>query len=561
MRKTVLTIGLSLVAASSVAANLHRDIPIRNQQEFDALQEKVEAAVNAGAEDITVRLDPGTFFFSHDHLKLYGKDWNKISLTISGSGSILTAAGLDCRDGDPWAGPFVPELLFLGSDRCLEGLGRPVRSPGLVKIEDSARNLCRIRAPKEMNLRDLPDADAYILLSRWYESRTYRVTQIRDGWVYFIADDLERVSPLGYNVNYDFLYGQKMPRFRLFNAGDDPQAVSCSGGKIHLPGTDGVIHVCTATTFLNIHNTRIKSLCLSGLEFRGNADREGRHLIGVYHCRCQLFSVKDCRFSDINSSLFTAEHTDHVEFEDNTFQNCHKHVLSTVDSCREARFLNNSFNGCGCDWGPWACIIACGDGYRISGNRFCNFGYVGILIGGTESRLVDKEPGGIIEHNTLWYEPAFLADTLTHTMMDSGAIYIGICNDIATVRHNYIHDIGGLKDNRGIFCDDGARNFDIYDNVILNIVNSYSIDSRRVPEPEGRRIPQNVGNSIHDNLVNAPIRFEGNEEGDRCVLGINYLLRDADGTYPGLKVKNISRQKPQRKIKSIQGTKWETTVR
>ena len=561
MHRTVLTIGLFLVVPISAAAGLHRDITIQNQQDFDALQEKVEAAVNAGVEDITVRLAPGTFFFSHDHLKIYGKDWNKISLTLSGSGSVLTAAGTDCRDQDPWTAPFSPELMFLGSDRCLERFGPAVRSTGLVKIENADQKLCRIRAPQRMELPDASCEEAYILLSRWYESRIYRVTQIRNGWVYFIADDLERVSPLGYNVNYDFLYGQKMPRFRLFNAGDDPQAVSCSDGKIHLPDSDGPVHVCTATTFLNIHNSRIKSLCLSGLEFRGNADREGRHLIGVYHCRCQRLLVKDCRFSDINSSLFTAEYTDHVEFEGNTFQDCHKHVLSTAATCREARFLDNCFHECGCDWGPWACIIACGDGYRISGNQFRNFGYVGILVGGTESRLVDKEPGGIIEHNTLWYEPAFLADTLTHTMMDSGAIYVGICNDVAVVRHNYIHDIGGVKDNRGIFCDDGARNFDIYDNVILNIANSYSIDSRRVPEVEGRRIPQNVGNSIHDNLVNAPIRFEGNETGDRCSLGTNYLLRDTDGSYPEMQVKNISRRKAQKKITSIQGTSWETTVR
>ena len=561
MRRIVLTIGLSLVVPIPAAAGLHRDITIQNQQDFDALQEKVEAAVNAGVEDITVRLAPGTFYFSHDHLKIYGKDWNKISLTLSGSGSVLTAAGTDCLDQDPWTDPFGPELMFLGPDRCLERFGPAVRSPGLVKIENADQKLCRIRAPQRMEFPDASCEEAFILLSRWYESRIYRVTQIRNGWVYFIADDLERVSPLGYNVNYDFLYGQKMPRFRLFNAGDDPQAVSCSDGKIHLPGSDGPVHVCTATTFLNIHNSRIKSLCLSGLEFRGNADTEGRHLIGVYHCRCQRLLVKGCRFSDINSSLFTAEYTDHVEFEGNTFQDCHKHVLSTAATCREARFLDNCFLECGGEWGPWACIIACGDGYRISGNQFRNFGYVGILVGGTESRLVEKEPGGIIEHNTLWYEPAFLADTLTHTMMDSGAIYVGICNDRATVRHNYIHDIGGVKDNRGIFCDDGARNFDIYDNVILNIANSYSIDSRRVPEVEGRRILQNVGNSIHDNLVNAPIRFEGNEAGDRCNLGTNYLLRDTDGSYPEMQVKNISRRKAQKKITSIQGTSWETTVR
>ena len=562
MRKVLWIIFLSLAVPLVSLAGSRRVIPIGNQREFDTLQEKIETAVISGATDLSVVLAPGTYFFTDNHLKLYGKEWSGVSLSITGDNSILTASGIDLRDGDPWSGVWDPGCQFLHPDGgCIETFGKAMRSPGLVRIVDERQKLCRIRMPNRPSRPNGVLKDAYLQLSRWYESRTYKVTQIRDGWVYFIADDLEKVSPMGYNVNYDFLYGQERPRFRLCNTGDR-DLVTLDGGHIHLPAGIASTHCCKASTFLSIHNTAIGSLTLSGLEFKGNAEQEGRHLIAVYHCRCQRFSISGCRFSDIKSSLFTAEHTDHIEIEDNLFRDCHKHVLSTASTCREARFLDNSFDHCGCDWGPWACITACGDGYLVSGNRISDFGYVGVFVGTPERLLYEAEPGGIVEENELWQNPDFADSCSEYTMMDSGAIYINTCNDRATVRKNYIHDISGVKDNRGIFCDDGARNFDIYENVILRIANSYAIDARRVPEEESSRFRNNVGNCVRDNLTDSPIRFEGNEKNDRCILGANTLIPGTKGgKVPAVSTRNISRQAAQSTTGTIQGTKWEAIVR
>lgn len=88
-----------------------------------------------------------------------------------------------------------------------------------------------------------------------------------------------------------------------------------------------------------------------------------------------------------------------------------------------------------------------------------------------------------------------------------------------------------MKDNRGIFCDDGAYNFEIYGNLITNIANSYCIDSRRVAGVEnsssrGANVNRsNVNNHIYGNVVDGPIRFnarEGNDHG--CLLGVNYFI-------------------------------------
>ena len=559
MRRFLTILVSYFVACAAVPAGPKQTIRIASQQDFDRLQERIETAVNGGAKDITVQFGSGRFYFSQNHLKLYGKAWTDVSLTLQGAETVLTAAGPEIRSGDRLKGGFQPGWRFLDAD----GLGLPMtgealRSPGLVRIEDAGRQLCRIRHPRRFSLSPEECQDCYIQLSRWYESRTYKVTQVRNGWIQFTAPDLERVSALGYNVNYDFLYGRMMPRFRLINAGKDLTEVRCLSGQVSLPRGTVSAHCCQATTFLHIHDTQLRTLTLAGLRFQGNADRENLHLIAAYHLRCDRFEIRGCRFSEIGSSLFTAEYTDHLHFRENSFLCCGKHVLSASATCRDACFTDNVFEFCGCDWGPWSCITAAGDGYRISGNRFHNFGYAGIIVGDARPLPDGKQAGGVVEDNVLWCDGDFLGRAETFTMMDSGAIYINTANDRAVVRRNYIHDIGGVKDNRGIFCDDGARNFDITGNVILDIANSYAIDSRRVPEAEGSSLPTNTGNRIEGNLVNAPIRFEGNEVSDRCTLGANTFLQPA---APTLRIRNVSRQEKQHTLTSIQHTEWEAIVK
>ncbi|MBR1575200.1 MAG: right-handed parallel beta-helix repeat-containing protein [Bacteroidales bacterium] len=506
---------------------------------------------------------PGCYHFAQNHLKLYGKSWDGISLTLQGDGSVFTAAGQEVHSGDKLEVAFQPGWHFLSPDgSALPMAGKALRSSGLVRIEDAASRLCRIRSPRPLSLPAGDGRDCYIQLSRWYESRTYPVSKIEDGWIYFTATDLERVSPLGYNVNQDFLYGRMMPRFRLINAGDDPAAVLCRAGRIRLPEGTESAHCCTTTTFLHIHDTQIRSLTLSGLRFQGNADLEGLHLIGIYHCRSERIEIRDCQFSQIGSSVFAAEFTDHLRFVGNRFARCGKHVLSTSATCRDARFLENRFDDCGWDWGPWTCITAAGDAYRISGNQFHNFGYAGIFVGDARPLPDGRQAGGEVEDNVLWYDGDFLAQAGQHTMMDSGAIYVNTANDRAVIRRNYIHDIGGVKDNRGIFCDDGARNFEITGNVILHIANSYAIDARRVSETDDDPFPRNTGNRIEGNLVDAPIRFEGNETSDRCILGANaFLTKEGRSATPALHVRHISRQEKQNTLTTIRDTEWEAIVK
>ena len=91
--------------------------------------------------------------------------------------------------------------------------------------------------------------------------------------------------------------------------------------------------------------------------------------------------------------------------------------------------------------------------------------------------------------------------------MDSGAIYLWTQSDGIIIRNNYIHDIAGAKDNRGIFCDDGTKNVTIEGNVIQRIQNCYCIDLREVKSVAEKVQDHNTGNICRNNLVDGDIRF------------------------------------------------------
>jgi hypothetical protein len=159
-----------------------------------------------------------------------------------------------------------------------------------------------------------------------------------------------------------------------------------------------------------------------------------------------------------------------------------------------------------------------------------------------------KQPcAGIIENNDLSYNQDYIDNIGNYGIMDGGAIYLATKNARSVVRYNHIHDFSGMKDNRGIFCDDGAYNIEIYGNVITGIVNSMCIDSRRVTFVERSETPEseidkaNVNIVIQDNTVDGSIRFEAHEDSNNgCTKGANYILPAKDGKMPKMSVKNVA---------------------
>lgn len=549
---------LSTMLLSMLSYNIAggKNIDIKSQAQFDRIQQLIEESAAKGEKDINVNIDKGEYFFSDRHIKIYHQDWKDVNISIKGNECSLVAGGHDYKDGDRLQGRFTPELTFLGKNRhFIDIFGDTRSSRSLVKIVDKESGLCYLRGTDIINLAPEKCKDIYIRLTQWYWARTYKVTKIVDGNIYFVADDLQKVSAAGYNVNYDFIYGMKNPRYRLCNL-PGAGAVTISSGSVSLKGTRE-IHVCEASSFLEVAHSSVGSISISGLSFKGNGGGAEKNLIWSYNTSCSRFSVESCSFENISSVVFGAEYTDCIEVTGSTFSDCLKHVISFSSTCNGCTVSGNTFSDCGKSLGPWHCITVCGDRYKIDHNDLCNFGYGGIFVGCTVDMVKGKEPGGVVEHNRLWQDDSFISNCELYTMMDSGAIYVSTCNDEAVVRDNIIHDISGMKDNRGIFLDDGARNVKVYGNLITGIRNSYSIDSRRITQSETEKKKNNVNNRISDNLTDSPVRFEGNEKSSNCEIGSLSLIPGKDGKYPQVHTKNVKLTAENKKFKSIRHTKWK----
>lgn len=531
--------GVALLQGILMAGNT---ITVRDQRSFDGIQQSVFDAVAKGFKDITVRIEPGVYRFKQNHIRLCGLDWADVSLSFIGDQCIILSDGPDYKKGDRLDEAFTGTETFLDEDyQILDWFGDCFHCSLPISVVNLEEGLCRVKVSGLKNAGEKECANAYLKLTEWYRSGLYKIKEIRKGYLYFVADDLNRVAkiPYGYNVNYDLIYGQKMPRFRLCNVKGASGDIRIQSGTLVLPEGVRRVHLCQYGCFLDVADVRLKALRISGLVFRGNARNANPSLIRFDRLACPESEISHCSFQSIRSYLFHCRHTTDVHFHHNTIKGCPGFGLVSDLYTTGTRIEYNLFQDTGTDLLPTFCIQVAGDDYYIGHNTFRNFGYSAIAVGIGPEHKYNGRSKGVVEENDLSYDDSYLSKLDLYGLMDSGAIYLTTRNDGAVIRNNRIRNIDGIKDNRGIFCDDGARNFSITGNQVFGIANSYAIDSRRVDDFESVCGPTNVGNTISGNATDSPIRFEGRPGENSCVMGVNYLQKNGKGLYPSIETKEI----------------------
>ena len=463
-------------------------IKVDTQQDFETLGRKVDAAVKSGAKEVDVVLAPKTFYFSRPLLNFNGKRWEEVSISLSGTGgaTVITPAQETLRDTTPPSG-------LMQCDR-------------LIEVVDEGSKLCRLRLNKTQS-RQLNtqisnfESQWSIRITQWFKSLVYDVESIDRKWIYFRVPDLSYNKSYGcYNVNLDYGYSHRwapgrevMPRFRLESA----------QGKEKM-----------ATRLLSLSNCRLAALQIEGVSFVGSGGGDD-YLIKLNDVKADSLVVKGCRFSGIRCGVMQALDCENVRVKNNAFSLCHRYGVY-AGFCVNTVVTGNTFERMGLACTNSFCVRCSGKNYLVADNEFCDFGYGGIAMGTWWQTEKHTDETGVVERNHLYYTPAYMADWVKHSLMDSGAIYVLTQNDDVHIRHNNIHDYNGACDNRGIFCDDGASNMHIYDNTIRNISNSYSIDSRltlNIETHENSKVRRvNVNNSIYNNDTDRPIRFEKRPE-------------------------------------------------
>lgn len=464
-------------------------IRVKTQKDFDVINTTITEAITVGKTNIRVIIGNGVFHFREN--QIFRSDDIKPNVSIVIEGKKRTIITSDENSNNDLSNIKSPWLEMNYSDGPIE----------VVNVEDK---LCKIPYKNHLNVKEKRNLNK-VQITEWFRSTVYEVQNIDDTGIYFFASDLQKVSingRSGFNVNYDYLYSQNAPRFRLLD-------------------TD-IVRSCSAARMLYMERCSYRQFCLKGLHFVSN--KAGGSLITLNDVQSQGFLVSGCTFEHIRGTIMNASNSANITFKKNIVSNTAGDELRFLNNCTNVRVNNNSFANCGQSISNSFCVNCREADYYIANNTFCDFGYCAIGVGIWHGFEKKSYSGGIIEHNEIYFTPYYFAEAWKYMLMDSGAIYTWTQNDEVIIRYNYIHDYTGAGDNRGIFCDDGACNLKIYGNFVLNVSNSYCIDSR-MSKDQHYGFTNNANNLIAHNVVDGSVRFQGYGDKERhSIKGANYVV-------------------------------------
>lgn len=519
--------------------NVKTTIYIKNQSDFEQITDHVKESIKSGQTEIYVIFPRKQAFVAKEkHILLGWLNAPNTSIHIEGNGCVLLPEGKEYHQGDTYEGTFSYDNSLMYNNEDVPVWSHYSYAKGLVEVVNG--KTCRIKLKKSVD-KNLDLINTYILLPEWCQSDIYKVTRIEGEYIYFAVDWIKKSYNGGYLVNDDYSYGGKQIRYKLCNIGAD-NVFDIQNGKVSLPNGVKYVRQGQIHNFLTIQSSQFKSVTISGLEFRGNSFSDSQPAVFVCDTQCNSIIIHNCKFNGLHSTAIAIESTANVTVENNSFKDCHYYGVCSDNRSKSTVIKNNTFETMGKRMTCSFCITCSGVDYYVANNVIKDFGYGGIGVGVWHGNEQDYPSNGIVEKNELFYTKDYLQNVDNNCIMDGGAVYLWTKNDGAIIRNNYIHDISGAMDNRGIFCDDGARNFVIENNVITNIYNSYCIDSRRVAVMEPQIGPTNVNNVIRNNVVDGKIRFVGREAVDNgCEYGTNYYLVDQSGKLPLRNIENATK--------------------
>ena len=547
VRNIVMIFILFFLMMSSIVRAATYTITVSSQNDFDNLNEKMLSLLgNAGEINIHVVFSQGIYSFHENHFNFKNINSQGAALCFEGNNSVLIAEGRDYGNGDGFSDEVTPTESFVTTDgKDLNTWSKMLRTSNhLVEVLDKTNGLCRLNVSDLSCLTDKNEEECrwmYIWIPQWYASIVYRVTKIQEGFIYFT------ISPSDM-INGDSSYGKiSQLRFRLSNNPDVRGDVLISDGRIYLPEGVGKVRHAKVARLMNSYNNKFKSISIRDLKIYGNgkennnieAPNMNNQLIDLRYTKSDSISISHCEFKSLQVAAINVTSTNNVFIRNCDFEDCYSYCIYQDRSSRGLDIHDCIFNNVNKRITFSKAIFCSGTDFHVYNNVISNFGYCAIAAGiWLRNPDITMNCNGVIERNEIFYTQPYFEKADDYNLMDSGAVYLYTVTNSTIVRYNHIHHYGGALDNRGIFCDDGARNFQIYGNTITNIANSYSIDSRRVTVNISGLGEVNVNNIIRDNIVDRPIRFQGNEmRNNGCIYEGNIHL---DGNYSDDKISNVN---------------------
>lgn len=459
-------------------------IKVSTQQDFEALSQTIVRTISKGEKTISVNIEAKELTFADNQISLKDIKRPDVSIAIHGNGVRMTSAGhyvkvlqhptsMYMKDGG-YYNPWTPFLQLADT----------------ISIVNQQSHICRITTPVK-NRKDQHPQNRFINYTCWYTSRTSPVTCIGKDWLEFDGGDWA-VPRSGnfYNMNMDYAYAKQFPRYRLFGT----EKVS------------GKVYECEASTLLCLTNCNLRCFTVDHICVTGSSQNGA--LIMIDGSQADSIVVSNSIFRCIGGTVLTDRLSTNVCFTGNKVDTFIGYGVQSGVGSKGAKVTNNTFSNCTLGMKNGFAIQMCSDDFVVSGNTVSDFSYGGIGVGIWGGTTTNSKCRGIVTGNELFYTEAFLSDLTQHTLMDSGAIYTWTRTDGVTISNNYIHDIAGIKDNRGIFCDDGTKNVTITQNRIERIHNSYDIDLRWSDTYKEQIPDHNIGNKMLGNSTTGKVRFE-----------------------------------------------------
>lgn len=487
MRRYLLSFVFAICLFVSSAEVKHKEILIGDQMRFDLLDSTIKEQLRLGVTELVITLQPGVYTYNHKHIDLSALNYPDANITLRSRDALLV--GKDLNRVRDWKDGSYSVIDLQDYDRWSQ-----IEScHAAVEIVDADKKLCRLRTSSRQRPQTAEQCkNQYLQLTEWYDSKVYPIVR-RDRWfIYFIAEDLKYDQQHGHwNVNADLWYGKVKPRYRTIA----PTVPS------------SLIRYCQTSTFLNLWHTALGSFTLSGVNFGPNNGAEP--LIATDMFRSRQLLIEDCLFRGIRGLVVKVWYTDNVSIVGNEFDGCYGNGVESFNGSRNTQVSGNTFANHGKGMNQNFGVICRGEDFLVARNRFCNFCYSAIGVGLWYGTKPNGPITGQVANNDISFDADYYEDYILHTLMDGGAIYTWTQCDGVTITGNRINRYRGMKDYRGIFCDDGGKNITLSGNTISNIGdNGWCIDLRWVDQVANEVPDHNTGNVMSGNKVDGKVRFE-----------------------------------------------------
>lgn len=483
MRRVLLICHILLFLVCNAFAS-GKKLIVSNQLEFDNLQKSIEVALKKGTSNINVFFEKGVYIYNDSHLNFKSLNFPNAEINISTKDAIIQCTCEESQLDDD------PRTVYMDKrGNYLNLWSDVIQLSDTIKIVNRKLNICGIRNGFNLAPASKP-IYKYIQVSCWFVSKICPIVSVTKDSIFFNAEDYCRYrNETSYNINMEYGYSKRLPRARVF------------GNKVNLDN----VRKCKGANLLTINNCSFKKISFSGFQIVGS--NYTAPLFRIQNSKSLAFEISNNRIKNVGNTVLYDTQSKNVHFINNYVDSFNGYGIKSDNGSQRLRVCNNIFENGSLMWNNDFVICARSEKFVISNNVIRNFKYGGIGVGCWHGYDVIEPCCGMVEDNELYFFGEFLLQSYKNSLMDSGAIYTWTQTDGITIRNNYIHDISGVKDNRGIFCDDGAKNVTITGNVIQRIQNSYCIDLRKVTYVAEKVPDHNTGNTCTDNLVDGDIRF------------------------------------------------------